>query len=333
MRRSIRATLAALLMAAGLLALPATNPAPAAGADPLPACRIADILTVPRDYDSWATTFVDRILSVGPDYKPPDLVPVSRAGVTGGGSVRKFAIPDLTALATAARKAGVPLGTISTYRSYKTQIRLFNGYAKGYGFDEAITFSARPGHSEHQLGLTIDFAPSGVARFIGGDAAGRWMAANAWKYGWILSFPKGKIDVTCFSYEPWHFRYYGRELAKQIHDSGLTAREYLWQHFPPQVDLVTGQPFATPTPAASAPASGEPGSPGPGGAASGQPVSPIPSGPSPSTPPGTAAATWFGLDPVAVLAAVALVIAGVALLALRAGRPRARPRGIGPPRR
>ena len=59
--------------------------------------------------------------------------------------------------------------------------------------------------------------------------AGAWLGANAWKYGFVMSYPKGKTSVTCYMYEPWHFRYVGRTVAKAVHDSKLTLREYLWR--------------------------------------------------------------------------------------------------------
>jgi D-alanyl-D-alanine carboxypeptidase len=57
------------------------------------------------------------------------------------------------------------------------------------------------------------------------------MKNNAWKYGFMMSYPKGKSSITCYTYEPWHYRYVGRALARHIHDSGLTIREYLWRHY------------------------------------------------------------------------------------------------------
>ena len=81
------------------------------------------------------------------------------------------------------------------------------------------------------------------------------MANNAWKYGWVLSYPKGQggalfSNVTCFHYEPWQYRYLGRALAGKVHASGLTIREYLWTHYT-LVDAKTGRPIATATPTAT----------------------------------------------------------------------------------
>ena len=134
-------------------------------------------------------------------------------------------IDDLKAMAAAAKKNGTPLVAWSPYRSYKQQKSLFNGYAgwnsktQTYSnFDSAITYSARPGHSEHQTGLTIDFVAVGDKGLTSNwevTRTGGWMAKNAWKYGWVMSYPKGKQDLVCYSYEPWHYRYFGRDLATE----------------------------------------------------------------------------------------------------------------------
>jgi zinc D-Ala-D-Ala carboxypeptidase len=337
MRRAwpLRALLAAVILGPALLAVPASDPPVASGVGPLPDCRLDDIFTEPRGYDDWATTQVDWILGVDQDYKPPDRVSIFNAGVTGGGQVRRVAFDDLKAMATAARKAGVPLGNVSAYRSYRQQVELFDQYADGYGFKKAVTFSARPGHSEHQLGLAIDFAAAGTSTFVNERTpTGRWLAKNAWKYGWLMSYPDGKEKVVCYSYEPWHYRYVGRELAEKIHDSGLTIREYLWANYT-QVDpacvalpapkLVTpGTPRSCAFPEASPsviPSSLPGGTVGPGDG------SPLPVGsaaaPSPkSTPQPAPASTLEQAIPIGV----SLVVAVVAMLGFVLWRSSRRPR-------
>jgi zinc D-Ala-D-Ala carboxypeptidase len=309
---------AAVLAALAFLAVPLASPGPAAAiGGPLPACRIADVMTIPSGADNWNTTLVDWALSVG-KYKPPDLVPVGDAGLSGGGLIRRITIDDLRALAAAARANGTPIASFSAYRSYATQVSLFNSYAKGYGYAAAITFSARPGHSEHQLGLAIDFSPAGFNGFISGDSAvGRWMARNSWKYGWILSYPKGQADKECYRYEPWHFRYFGRDMAAAIHASGLTSREYLWQHYT-LVDPTTGLPIPT----ATAPASPDVPSNAPTGAPStGSPTLAVPTPPletpAPTAPGTSEVGSSSGIATTAILVAIALVLAGLAVTAWR----------------
>ncbi len=210
----LRVLLLAAALGAGALAVPAAVPPVANGVGPLPDCRLDDIFTEPRDYDDWRITQVDWILSLGPKYRPKDLVSVREGGVAGGGLIRAVVIDDLRAMAAAAEDNGTPLVAWSPFRGYKQQVTLFNGYAgwdkdrKRYtNFDNAVTFSARPGHSEHQTGLTIDFVAVGDTGLTSNWEAtrtGAWMAKNAWKYGWLMSYPEGKQDVVCYSYEPWH---------------------------------------------------------------------------------------------------------------------------------
>jgi zinc D-Ala-D-Ala carboxypeptidase len=161
-RDAIRAMAVAVALCAALVPLPWTAPR-AAAIGPLPACRIADVLTVPDDYESWRTTLVDWLLRVPADYVPPDLVPTSEAGIDGGGYVRAVALDDLRAMAQAARKAGAPISVIEAYRSYQDQVASFNGWVAKDSYANAITYSQRPGHSEHQLGLAIDFKAAAEA--------------------------------------------------------------------------------------------------------------------------------------------------------------------------
>ena len=92
-------------------------------------------------------------------------------------------------------------------------------------------FVAPPGHSQHQLGTAIDFRSNDGRTPFATTRAGGWMKANAWKYGWLMSYPSGKAALTCYSYEPWHYRYVGRTVARLIHFSGLTVRQWIWRHF------------------------------------------------------------------------------------------------------
>ena len=228
---------------------PAENPQPVAADSPaplpteappqpvadgaLPSCKgvYEDLMTPRASYDDWAVTLLDTIYMVPSSYYPPDLV---STGLRGGGSVRSFVQPDLTLMAAAAAAAGAPLQVQSAFRSYATQGSTFNYWVSVAGRAAALLASARPGHSEHQLGTAIDFTSlSGTAPWNYADwattKAGAWMLNNAWQYGFIQSYPKGKSpSVTCYQYEPWHYRYVGRAEAAAIHASGLTTRQYLW---------------------------------------------------------------------------------------------------------
>lgn len=308
-----------MALTVALLVLPALAPV-ARGVGPLPECRLDDILTEPRGYGDWSVTLVDWILTLGREYVPPDLVLVSEAGVAGGGLVRRVAFDDLRAMARAAADNGTPLDNISAYRGYRQQKELFGMYRRSYGFEEAIKFSARPGHSEHQLGLTIDFVSlgdTGLSSDWESTPTGAWMAENAWKYGWLMSYPKGKKRVTCYSYEPWHYRYVGRELAAEIHDSGLTTREYLWANFTQAEVPGVPPPSSSPSePPATAAAPSLPIEPNPSGGAT-------PSGPAAATPtptPGHSGGPAASIDvPIIAGLGIALIAALLLLVGLRKG--------------
>lgn len=231
----------AVAQAAGPVPAPLTDTATTrlAGAafPPLPACEYQDIQTRFGKVREWRRTMVDTNLRVGSGYRPFDLVSVSLAGIGGSGQVRRAVIDDLRAMASAAKKAGKEIAVRSAYRSYSQQVAVFNGWVARQGYQQALLFSARPGHSEHQLGTTVDFrsASSATAPWDysdwGTSPSGRWMQDDAWKYGWIMSYPKGMTKQTCYGYEPWHWRYVGRPLAKEVHRSGLTLRKFLWRRF------------------------------------------------------------------------------------------------------
>jgi D-alanyl-D-alanine carboxypeptidase len=243
---AFRSALASLLAAYETEAAP--SPAPAettsaattqatttpAASPKLPACGYRDILTRFHAVKHWRKTLLDTNLRLKRTYAPWDLVSVSKAGIAGSGRVRRIIIPDLAALASAARRAGKPLAVRSAYRSYQTQVATFRSWVERSGYAQALKFSARPGHSEHQLGTTVDFTTApGVplSTSFGSSPAGKWLARNSWRYGFVMSYPKGQRRVSCYGYEPWHFRYVGRELAQRIHESGEVPRRYLWRHF------------------------------------------------------------------------------------------------------
>ena len=124
----------------------------------------------------------------------------------------------------AAYHDGLQLYEQSGFRSYATQERIYNNYVAADGQAEADTYSARPGHSEHQSGLAIDV--NSLSSSFAETAEGIWLAENCHKYGFILRYPAGKTDITGYIYEPWHIRYVGVEIATAIYESGLCLEEY-----------------------------------------------------------------------------------------------------------
>jgi len=200
-----------------------------------PACRYDDIPALRQDYQDWSTTLLDTSFMLNPDYAPPDLVPASAAGLSGDYQVRALMVDDLRALVEAAAAAGNPLALQSAYRSYSYQERTFAYWVDHGGYQQALRTSARAGHSEHQLGTTLDFRSAGGPppwdlEDWAATPAGRWLMENGWRYGFIMSYPRGKEAESCYDYEPWHYRYVGRATAREIQQSGLTPRSWFWKH-------------------------------------------------------------------------------------------------------
>lgn len=114
---------------------------------------------------------------------------------------------------------------VSGYRDYWSQKAIFERYCDRDGYEEAATYSAKEGHSEHQTGYTMDL--DSLYESYGDTPEGKWLAKNCWKYGFIIRYPKGKEDITGYTYEPWHVRWIGSSTAKLVYDSGLTLEEFL----------------------------------------------------------------------------------------------------------
>src|SRR5918995_1256324 len=198
-----------------------------------PACRYDDILTSRRSYSKHAVTLLDTIYRVGSSYAPSDLRDTGNYALNSGYQVRSIVGPDLAAIAKAARAAGAPIQVVSGYRSYEQQKATFAHWVRVGGYQQALLTSARPGHSEHQLGTTIDVTSKGGAapwKYAdwGATAAGAWMNRHGWKFGFLMTYPKGKTSVSCYAYEPWHYRYVGRPIAAAVRESGMTLREAIW---------------------------------------------------------------------------------------------------------
>ena len=215
--------------------LPPPPPAPAPS-DPSgpPVCTYTDVLTAHHGYGEWPISLLDTIFHLPAGYAPTDLVDSSGGGVNGGYLLRGLIVDDLAALAAAARANGTPIALVSGYRSYAQQEATFQYWVSVGGYERALRTSARAGHSEHQLGTVIDVAAEGgAAPWEFADwavtPAGAWMAANAWQYGFVMSYPRGAFDVSCYDYEPWHYRYVGRDLAGRIHADGRVPRLVLWE--------------------------------------------------------------------------------------------------------
>lgn len=126
-------------------------------------------------------------------------------------------------------EAGLDFSVQSAYRSLESQTGVYDDDVARNGQAYADTDTARPGHSEHQTGLAVDIsavpAQCSLDACFGDTAQGRWLAANSWRFGFILRYPADKVAVTGFTYEPWHFRYVGVPLSTQLHTTGVTTLE------------------------------------------------------------------------------------------------------------
>ena len=122
------------------------------------------------------------------------------------------------------KKKGLKMKVISGYRTESSQNTLFNNSIKKNGIKHALTYSAKPGHSEHQTGYAADI--NSVEETFKNTKEYIWLTDNAYKYGFIERYPKGKEFITGYGYEPWHYRYVGVEAAALIHEKGITFEEY-----------------------------------------------------------------------------------------------------------
>lgn len=161
-------------------------------------------------------TYVDGMLVVNKSYSlpreyDPGLLPITEEA--------------FEALSEDAAKEGLDIHIGSDYRSYDFQEKVYNSMVSGYSKEYADAVSARPGHSEHQSGYTIDC--NTIDNNFADTPAGKWLAAHAHEYGFIIRYPKGKESITGYAYESWHIRYVGIEHATKIYEQNLTLEEYL----------------------------------------------------------------------------------------------------------
>lgn len=186
------------------------------------------------DVSKDTSMLVNKYYLLGSDYAPSDLVTISQTyswGDAGSQKTRKVTYDAFLEMWNAAQEEqGYYLMVSSSYRSYQEQEIVYNNYKKTRGQKYADSIAARPGASEHQTGLAIDFAyyENGIYNddVKENDKEAIWLKNNAWKYGFILRYPKGKENVTGYNFEPWHFRFVGLKLAKYLFKNDLTLEEY-----------------------------------------------------------------------------------------------------------
>lgn len=161
-------------------------------------------------------------------YIPSDLESIQLSYANENKQVRRIVKTAFESLSQDAKLLGYSIVAVSAYRDYDYQAKLYQGYVEEKGIEYADQCSARPGHSEHQTGLSLDVMGSNqdYDEFEKSDEF-EWMRDNAHLYGFIMRYPKGKEHITGFKYEPWHYRYVGVEVATYIHANNITLEEYL----------------------------------------------------------------------------------------------------------
>lgn len=162
-------------------------------------------------------TYINGILVVNKTYPLPESY--------APGELTSDTYSAFEKMAADAYAEGLKLWVQSGYRSYSFQKDLYNRYVASDGQAAADTYSARPGHSEHQSGLAFDL--NTISDSFADTAEGQWVAENCHKYGFIVRYPKFKEHITGYKYEPWHLRYLGVETATAVYESGLCLEEYL----------------------------------------------------------------------------------------------------------
>lgn len=183
--------------------------------------------TIPSTNLNTNCLLVNKFNYLDSNYIPNNLELLDNSYSKSGIYLVKEAKDNLERLISDAKDAGMNIRVVSAYRSYTYQENLYNNYVKSDGIEKADTYSARAGYSEHQTGLVVDVtrAFDDFNNFENTDEY-NWMIENATSYGFILRYPKDKEDITTYSFEAWHYRYVGVELAKKIKASNLTFDEY-----------------------------------------------------------------------------------------------------------
>ena len=174
------------------------------------------------------TVLVNKYHKLSSSYIPEDLETISTKYNKGyNNKLRHVAKVAFESMCEAALKENIKIYSGSAYRSYNYQQDLYNRYVATNGFNEAETFSARAGYSEHQTGLATDIMNAKVDYISKNDKEYTWLINNSYKYGFILRYPEGKENITGYMFEEWHFRYVGIDIATTLSKLGLTYDEYV----------------------------------------------------------------------------------------------------------
>ena len=180
------------------------------------------------DISKGMYTLVNKFYYLEEDFKPENIITVTNEYTRDTARLNKLAYENFVKMADAAKEEGLTLKITTGYRDYYFQRTLYNNYVRSDGVKLADTYSARPGFSEHQLGYSADLTNKNIVGFDKFEYTEeyKWLQDNAYKYGFIMRYPKDKEYITGYQFESWHYRYVGNDIAKYIYENNITYEEY-----------------------------------------------------------------------------------------------------------
>ena len=199
---------------------------------------VVAMVNVNRDYDFYTHVkstdtskkelmLVNKYYQLSKSYIPKNIVEIAAQYAYDDNSITEEVYSMYKKMWNAANEENLTLIATSSYRDYESQEEVWDNLANSYGEEKADNQAARPGHSEHQTGLTLDIVTyDSYNNEFDETKEFKWLQKNAHKYGFILRYPKDKEDITGYHYESWHYRYVGVEVATKIHNLGITFDEY-----------------------------------------------------------------------------------------------------------
>ena len=194
----------------------------------------ADVFSAVRENKNDLIILCNKEFMLGEHYAPTDLVvpnvPLAHPAGNEPSHMREEGARALEVMFEDAKEAGLEeLYLVSGYRSYDYQYNIFHTSMKNRGKEHTEKYMAKPGHSEHQTGLTADISTqsAGLAleESFEDTKEGKWLAKNAHKYGFILRYPKDRVETTGYAYEPWHFRYVGADISEYMYKNNLVLED------------------------------------------------------------------------------------------------------------
>ena len=182
---------------------------------------------IETNINNYNQMLVNKYNYLKEEFESKEIVDVKNWYCYGENKANKEAYDNFIDMFNAAKENNLKIVITSGYRSYQEQKETYDEYVNRYGARKADALAARPGYSEHETGLALDITTGGATKdTFDTTEEFKWLQENSYKYGFILRYPKDKEKITGFDYEPWHYRYLGKDLAEKVFKSGLTYDEY-----------------------------------------------------------------------------------------------------------